>query len=52
MMSIQNNLTTTYHPQSNVQVESHNRTIILAFQTYVADHTRDWDLNNDTPTYV
>ena len=50
-MSIKNNFTTTYHPQSNGQVERYNRTILAARRTYVSDHPRDWDLYTDALTY-
>ena len=52
IMSIQNNFTTTYHPQTNGQVERYNRTILAALRTYVADHPRDWDLYTDALTYA
>ena len=52
IMSIKNNFTTTYHPQSNGQVERYNRTILAALRTYVADHPRDWDLYTDALTYA
>ena len=51
-MSIENNFTTTYHPQTNGQVERYNRTILAALRTYVADHPRDWDLYTDALTYA
>lgn len=41
IMNIENNFTTTYHPQTNGQVEQYNRTILAALRTYVADHPRD-----------
>lgn len=43
IMSIRNNLTTTYHPHGNGQVERYNRKIFAAIPTYVADHPRDWN---------
>lgn len=52
IMLIQNNFTTTYHPQSIEQVERYNRTILAALRTYVADYRHNWDLYNDASTYV
>ena len=52
ILSIKNNFTTTYHLQTNGQVERYNRTILAALRTYVADHPKDWDLYKDALTYV
>lgn len=44
ILSIKNNITTTYNPQTNGQVKQYNSSILAALRTYVADHPRYWDL--------
>ncbi len=39
--------TTTYHPQTNGQMDRFNRKIRSAIRAYLADHPRDWDLYTD-----
>ena len=51
-LNVNNIFTTTYHPQTNGQVERFNRTILSALQTYIADHPNDWDLYTDAITYA
>ena len=51
-LGIKNVFTTTYHPQTNGQVERFNRTILSALRHYVAEHPRDWDLFSDALTYA
>lgn len=51
-MNIENSFKTTYHPQTNGQVERYNQTILAALSTYVADHPRDWDLYTDALTFA
>ncbi len=41
---VRNHFTTTYHPQTNGQVESFNRTLPVALHPCVADHPTQWDL--------
>lgn len=52
IMSMQNTLKTTYHPQSNSQVERYNRKIPTALRTYVAEHPRDWALYSINVVHV
>ena len=52
ILDIKNVFTTTYHPQSNGQVERFNRTMLNALRSYVADHPKDWDLYTDAITYA
>ena len=52
VLGIKNVFTTTYHPQTNGQVERFNRTILSALRHYVAEHPRDWDLFSDALTYA
>ena len=33
----------TYHPQTNVQVDRYNRTILAMLRNYVNEHQDDWD---------
>lgn len=34
---------TPYHPQTNVQVERYNRTIVRQLRTYVSEYRKEWD---------
>ena len=52
MLGVKKLYTTTYHPQSNGQVERFNRTILASLRHYVAEHPKDWDLFSDAPTYA
>ena len=51
ILGVENLFTTTYHPQTNGQVERYNRTLLSAIRTYVSDHPKDWDLFTDVITY-
>ena len=52
MLGVKNLYTTTYHPQTNGQVERFNRTILASLRHYVAEHPKDWDLFSDALTYA
>ena len=43
LLGISNRYSTTYHPQTNGQVERYNRTIVGQLRTYVEDHQDRWD---------
>jgi len=42
-MGITNLYSTTYHPQTQGQVERYNRTIVAQLKAYVEDHQDTWD---------
>jgi len=42
LFSISNRYCTTYHPQTNGQMERYNRTIMGQLRTYVEDHQDRW----------
>jgi len=42
-LRISNRYSTTYHPQTNGQVERYTRTIVGQLRTYVEDHQDRWD---------
>jgi len=43
LLGISNRYATTYHPQTNGQVERYNRTIVGKLRKYVEDHQDRWD---------
>jgi hypothetical protein len=49
---VKQTFTTAYHPQTNGQVERHNRTILSQLRIYIGDHQDDWDLFNGDLTYA
>ena len=42
LLRISNIFTSTYHPQTNGQVERYNRTILAMLRNYVNEHQNDW----------
>jgi len=43
LLGVSNRYSTTYHPQTNGQVERYNRAIVSQLRTYVEDHQDRWD---------
>jgi len=43
LLGISNGYSTTYHPQTNGQVERYNRIIVGQLRTYVEEHQDRWD---------
>ena len=43
LLGISNVFTSTYHPQTNGQVERYNRKILAMLRNYVNEHQSDWD---------
>ena len=52
ILNVENQFTTTYHPQTNGQVERYNRTLKSAIKSYLDDHPLDWDLYTPALTYA
>ena len=52
ILRINNVFTTTYHPQTNGQVERFNRTLLSSLRHYIADHPQEWDLYTDALVYA
>ena len=52
IVGTENAFTTTYHPQTNGQVERFNRTILNALRHYVLDNPREWDEFSPALTYA
>jgi len=42
-MGIRNLYTSTYHPQTNGQVERFNKTLVDMVMHYIEDHQDNWD---------
>ena len=52
LLGIMNIFTSTYHPQTNGQVERYNRTILAMLRNYVKEHHNDWDRYATALTYL
>ena len=52
ILNVENQFTTTYHPQANGQVERYNRTLKAVIKSYLDDHPCDWDLYTPALTYA
>ena len=51
LLGLSNIFTSTYHPQTNGQVERYNRTILAMLRNYVNEHQDDWDRYATALTY-
>ena len=51
-IGVANMYTSTYHPQTNGQVERYNRTILVLLRNYVNEHQDDWDEYVTALTYA
>ena len=51
ILNVENRFTTTYHPQTNGQVERYNRTLKSAIKAYLQEHPVEWELYAPTLTY-
>ena len=52
ILGLSNIFTSTYHPQTNGQVERYNRTILAMPRNYVNEHQDDWDRYATALTYA
>ena len=52
ILGIRNLYTTTYHPQTNGQVERFNRTILAALRKCVKEERKTWDLFSHAVTFA
>ena len=52
LLGLLNIFTSTYHPQTNGQVERYNRTILAMLRNYVNEHQDDWDRYATALTYA
>lgn len=50
ILGTRNLFITTYHPQTNGQVERFNCTLLSALRKYLGDHPKEWDLFSDAAT--
>jgi len=52
ILGVSNIFTSTYHPQTNGQVERYNRTVLAMLRNYVNEHQSDWDRYAYALTYA
>ena len=52
LLGLSNIFTSTYHPQTNGQVERYNRTMLAMLRNYVNEHQNDWDRYTTALTYA
>ena len=52
LLGLSNIFTSTYHPQTNGQVEGYNRAILAMHRNYVKEHQDDWDRYATALTYA
>jgi len=52
LLGVTNIFTSTYHPQTNGQVERYNRTILAMLRNYVGEQQDDWDQYVSALTYA
>ena len=52
ILGISNVFTSTYHPQTNGQVERYNCTILAMLRNYVNEHQDDWDRHATVLSYA
>ena len=52
LLGLSNIFTSTYHPQTNGQVERYNRTILAMLRNYVNEHQDDWNRYATAHTYA
>ena len=51
-MGIRNLFTTTYHPQTNGQVERFNRTILAGLRRFASEDQKHWDVFSNAVTFA
>lgn len=52
MLEIRNIFTTSYHSQTNGEVECINRTLLSSLNKYIGENPKEWDLLSDAATFA